>query len=183
METLYHKVDLETGERLDVLSFDPEIETVPNDCFSGWGNRVFFNPVYDFELNDWVEGYSVMDLVRLQIPHKVAELSEQCETVIKYGFYHNDDFFAFYDKDQMNFGQQLSLMLVDETIQVTLWKTENNGIKQFTRQQFIDICKAGERHKRENISRFWQLREYVTTHEFTSIEEFHRFNFGTEIKA
>lgn len=177
----YFKVDVE-GNILDVFLFE-EGDVIPPDHYPGWGPRPFYNPKYNVELGDWVEGRTVMEIIAPLLEAKATELSEQCETVIKYGFYHEGDFFAFYDKDQMNFGQQLSLMLVDDTIVTTMWKTENNGIKQFTREQFINICKAGERHKRENIGRFWQLKQYLLTHEFTSLDEFNAFNFGTEIPA
>ena len=175
----YYKVDAH-GNILGAFLFEDD-DVIPPDHYPGWGGRAFYMPIYSRELGDWIEGLSIEEIMKPRREMKAAELSDQCETVIKYGFYHEGDFFAFYDKDQMNFGQQLSLMLVDETILTTLWKTENNGIKQFTRQQFIDICKAGERHKRANIGHFWQLKNYVLTHDFATVEELDAINFGTEL--
>lgn len=183
MEREFYKIDLQTGERLDVSLFNPEEETVPADYVEGWQGRVFHNPKWDFTINDWVESYSVADIISGMMEQKIELLSQQCETVIKNGFYYGDDFFAFQDKDQTNFSQQLSLMIVDPAILTTYWKTENNGIKQYTREQFIDICKTAERHKRDNIGKFWQLRSYLQTHVFESVEEFQAVEFTAEIPA
>jgi len=98
-----------------------------------------------------------------------------------YGFMHNGDLFQFNDKDQANFNQQLSLMILDESIQSVLWKTENNGVKNFSREDFIEACKAGERHKRNSIGQYWQLKEYVLNTNFSSKEELEAVNFGFTI--
>lgn len=179
MEREFFKIDLTTGERLDVSLFDPDEETIPADYVEGWQGRVFHDPKWDFGLNDWVESHSVADIISKMKDPKIAALSQQCEEVIKAGFYYGEDFFAFQDKDQTNFNQQLSLMIVEPSITMTFWKTENFGIKQFTRDQFIEICKTAERHKRDNIGKFWQLRSYVETHEFTSVDEFNAVSFET----
>lgn len=181
MEKEYFVIDVENGNILDVVLLG-EDEVVPEDHKLGWGtSRSFYNPVWDFELNDWVEGKSFEEILAPIRENKATELSAECESVIKYGFYHEGDFFAFYDKDQANFNQQLSLMLIDGTITSVLWKTENNGIKSFNREQFIAICKAGEQHKRQHIGRFWQIKEYVMKHPFNSVDELQSIAYETGI--
>jgi hypothetical protein len=182
----YHKIDLQTGERLDVLLFDDEATDengnpipVPEDLKLGWGgDRGFYNPKWDFELNDWVEGKPLEEILQPIRQQKVIELNRQCEEAICKGFEHNGDFFQFNDKDQDNFSQQLSLLLLDPSIDSVVWKTENNGVKVFTREQFIEACKVGEHHKRNNIEHYWQLKEYVLTHPFNSVEELQSIDFS-----
>lgn len=50
----YHEVDI-NGKRIAVKSFREGVE-VPPYHFLGWGDRKFFDPKWDFELEDWVEG-------------------------------------------------------------------------------------------------------------------------------
>jgi len=60
----YYKVDLVTGYPLEVLLLDDELKdekgnviSVPADLKKGWGGeRGFHNPIYNFDLDDWVEG-------------------------------------------------------------------------------------------------------------------------------
>ncbi|WP_353856789.1 DUF4376 domain-containing protein [Bacillus sp. Bos-x628] len=110
---------------------------------------------------------------------KVEELNAICNRMILSGFVHDGNEFQFTEVDQANFNQQLSLLLLDPTIDQILWKTENNGIKQFTREKFIDTCKAGESHKRKYIGRYWNLKAYVES--LTDINAINNVNFLTDI--
>jgi hypothetical protein len=172
----FHKVDLTTGERLDVLLIDVNNEGIPEDCKLGWGEG-FYNPKWDFELNRWVEGVTLAEIIEPMRQAKVSELNSQCTKAIETGFTFNGHFFQFNEKDQANFNQQLSLLLLDETVTEVQWKTENNGVQLLTRQQFIDTCKAGEVHKRNNIGHYWQLKQYVLTNDFETTEELQAINF------
>lgn len=178
MEKEYFIIDVESGDILDVVLL-AEGDDVPDDHKQGWGtSRSFHKPVWCFETNDWKEGLTADEILAPMKQAKIEELSAQCQNVIMTGFEHNGDFFQFNDKDQANFNQQLSLMLLDDTIASVLWKTENNGVKNFPRQDFIEVCKAGERHKRNSIGRYWQLKEYVTSHTFGSKEELNAVHFN-----
>lgn len=178
----YIHIDLTTGRRLDVALFDDEIEAIPEDYKEGWGSdRRLFDPVWDFELNDWSESTSLEEILQPVREFKVDQLNQQCQDAIMKGFEYEGDFFQFNDKDQQNFNQQLSILLLDTEANQIVWKTENNGIKVFSREQFIETCKAGERHKRNSIGRYWQLKEYVLTHGFSSVEELEAINFDFEI--
>lgn len=183
----FHKVDMETGERLDVLLLVTKytddgnnvIEAeIPEDCKEGWGERIFHSPVWDFELNDWKEGLSLTELIEPVRQRKVMELSDECNANIEAGFIFEGNEYQFNMKDQSNFNQQLSLILLDETLTSLYWKTENNGIQLLTREQFINTCKAGEFHKRTNIGHYWELKEYIQTQPFSSVEEIEAIDFG-----
>lgn len=175
----YHKVDLETGIVIDTCLFDDEIDIIPDDVKLGWGgDKGFHNPKWDLVANEWVESLSFAEILAPKIQHKINELSDQCNAAIENGYDYNGDFFQFNMKDQSNFNQQLSLLLLDPTITEVLWKTENNGVKMFTREVFIQACKYGETHKRNNIGHYWQLKQYIYTHAFESHEELEAIDYS-----
>ena len=72
-------------------------------------------------------------------------------------------------------------MLLDSTLESVVWKTENNGVKIFDRNHFIEVCKAGERHKRQMISKYWQVKNYVETTNFASADEINAINMNTDV--
>lgn len=110
---------------------------------------------------------------------KIEELNSICNMMILSGYSHDGDDFQFTETDQSNFNQQLSLLLLDDTLDSIIWKTENNGIKQFTREQFIATCKAGELHKRKYIGQYWRLKAYVES--LNDIDNIINVNFNTVI--
>lgn len=112
---------------------------------------------------------------------KIDELNDSCNKAINEGFSFNGSFFQFNPNDQSNFNQQLAFLLMDQDIQTVTWKTENKGIQNFTRDEFIEACKAGEAHKRNNIGKYWTLKQYILTHEFTSVEEIQAIDLTYQI--
>jgi hypothetical protein len=108
---------------------------------------------------------------------KIAELSKECNSAILNGFTHNGDEFGFTMEDQANLTQQMTLLLLDTTIASVDWKTNNNGIKTFTREEFIAICRASESHKRGNIGRFWTLKQTVLNTSYTSVVDLKSVHF------
>jgi hypothetical protein len=178
----FHKIDMNTGERLDVLLIDIANEEVPEDCKEGWSQDYpFYNAKWDLTLNKWIEGADLSLILEPLRKAKVEQLNNDCQVAIHKGFEYNGDFFQFNDKDQANFNQQLSLLLLDSTITEVQWKTENNGVKIFPKEVFIQACKAGEVHKRNNIGRYWQLKNHVLTYDFTTVEELQSITFDTVI--
>lgn len=153
----------------DVLEVNVIKEVVPEGIYT---------PRWDYETKTWVESVTLSELLNPLREAKVDQLNNDCQIAITEGFEHNGDVFQFNDKDQVNFNQQLSLILLDDSLNEVVWKTENNGVKIFTRQEFIETCKAGEFHKRNNIGNYWQLKEYVMTHDFKSVEELNDINFN-----
>lgn len=153
----------------DVLEVNVIKEVVPEGMYT---------PRWDYESKTWVESVTLNELLAPLRELKVDQLNIECQEAITGGFEFEGDLFQFNDKDQVNFNQQLSLILLDETLNSIIWKTENNGVKVFNRQQFIETCKAGEFHKRNNIGRYWQLKEFVMTHDFKSVDELNSIDFN-----
>ncbi len=80
----YLKVDLD-GNVLDVIALDPEEDEIPENHFTGWGDRSFYQPIWDFDLGDWVEGLSQEEIDAINNrPHNPSpeERIEQLEAVI-----------------------------------------------------------------------------------------------------
>jgi len=77
----YYKVDLVTGYPLEVLLLDDELTdgegnviSVPVDMKQGWGgDRGLFNPIYNFEIDDWVEGKPIEEVEYERI--KISDLN------------------------------------------------------------------------------------------------------------
>jgi hypothetical protein len=177
----YHRIDMTTGERLDVLLFSDE-QVVPEDCKLGWGgDRSFYNPIWDFEVNDWVESMPFEQIIAPIKELKEKQIYDECQDAIKAGFEFEGDYFGFTDVDQDNFNQQLSLLLLDPTTEEVEWMTLNNGLKMFPKDKFIQACKAGEAHKRNNISHYRDIVNYINSHTFTSREELYRIDFSFKV--
>jgi hypothetical protein len=173
----YFQIDKETGFPLEVRLFR-EGEEVPENYKPGWGQDVLlYKPKWDFELGQWVETISLEEILGPMRQDKANQLYDECQKAIKAGFTYNGDLFGFNDLDQANLNQQLTLLLVEESEDLIEWKTENNGVKYFTREEFIAACKAGESHKRNNTSKYWALKEYVLTHNFESLQELSSIDF------
>ncbi|MGG1916057.1 hypothetical protein ABFY54_29070 [Priestia megaterium] len=128
-----------------------------------------FTPKWNFETKDWEEGN--MELALSETKRMLTiQYNIECTAYIENGFFYNDDFFSFsMAKDQANFSQQLTFLLARPDITEVLWKTENNGVKTFTRDEFMAICGAGEQWKRTNMSKYWQLEAYIES--LTDLEE------------
>ena len=58
------------------LILNPEKEPIPEDYYLGWGGRGFFDPIYDHEKQDWIEGLSHEEIEELTKPQP-AEPTEQ----------------------------------------------------------------------------------------------------------
>jgi len=176
----FHKIDLQTGIVIDTCLFDDEIQQIPSDCKLGWGEG-FHKPLWDFVENKWIEGLSFNKVLEPKRQAKVEEISNQCNEAIENGFEYEGDLFQFNMKDQSNFNQQLSLLLLDPSITGVQWKTENNGIKLFSKEKFILVCKQGENHKRKSIGRYWQLKQYILSTTFESADELESIDFSFSI--
>lgn len=174
----FHLVDKQTGFPIEVCLIDDE-GYIPENCVKGWGqDEVFYKPRYDFNKGKWVESLPISEIIAPQREGKVNQINLECQAKIRKGFYFGEDFLGFSDTDQANFNQQLSLLLLDPSIDSVIWKTENNGIKKYSREEFIQACKTGEVHKRYSIAHYWRLKEYILTHSFSTLEEFNSIDFS-----
>lgn len=127
---------------------------------------------------------SILNSALLDFHKKVQleRLSNECEVFIKGGFYSSatDAFYAFRDNDQQNFNQQLTMFLIDPTIESIFWKTEDKGVLSHTKEEFIQVCKDGEVHKRNAIGMFWELKEYILSLQDISVIKNITGDFKTE---
>jgi hypothetical protein len=124
---------------------------------------------------------------------KLNDLKLENEARIEEGFLFLGDFFSFSkDKDQANFSQQTSILSFKKAMGMNTsankiqWKTENNGLKIFTEEQFLSICLASETHKRNHIQNFWVESQRLLATEFKSFKEIAEFEFrdiGYEVPA
>ncbi|UOE58059.1 hypothetical protein [Cytobacillus oceanisediminis] len=160
-EQQYFKVDKDTGVILDSFVFDPETDTIPDECVLGWGQG-FLNPVYDWKLNQWVESKSPEEVLAFRREMKINELKEECNLTILNGFLSlNGNSYGFNYHDQMNFTQQKLEMDNDSAITMVAWKSLNNGVVYHTREEFYRVMMDAKSHKNTNIAKYWQLEQRV----------------------
>lgn len=106
----------------------------------------------------------------------INRLSNECNKKILDGFYSEtaQSFLAFSEKDQSNFTQTVSLILLnglkDKPDEIVPWKTENNGVMFFPVSHFLQIIGESEKHKKNNIANFWRIRSKIET-EYTTLAQ------------
>ena len=91
------------------------------------------------------------------------KMSQECKDFILQGFYSavTQSYYGFSEKDQINFNQQLTLMLLDPTVNEVYWKTEDKGVIPHTRDEFIAVCKEGEKHKRHAMRNYYIITDNI----------------------
>lgn len=95
---------------------------------------------------------------------KINELNEACEATILAGFYceANGHYYEFKVYDQLNFTQQYLLLISNPDFTGPIrWKTEDAGVVEHTREEFMTVCQTAELHKRGNIEKYWDLKAQV----------------------
>ncbi|UFJ40091.1 hypothetical protein LOK74_18945 [Brevibacillus humidisoli] len=91
---------------------------------------------------------------------KIAQLDGMAERDILSGFTSQTTghFYRFNQLDQMNFTQQMLLLVADQSIAEVSWKTEDAGVVVHTREQFLAVTNEAEQHKRSLMERYWTLK-------------------------
>jgi hypothetical protein len=132
----YHKIDLQTGIRLDVCLFDDEkvdaegnLIPIPDDYRLGWGEGIH-NPVWSFELNSWIEGKTEQEFLDEARISKDAELNLACKNSILSGFTHvinGIEYWFSYDAEaQANF--QGAVTVFDKGLATSInWTVKKDG--------------------------------------------------------
>jgi len=94
---------------------------------------------------------------------KILILDEECQNRILLSFTCDavGNTFSFDAFDQINFNQQYIILIGDASVATVEWKTEDVGIKTFTREQFLQIIKSAENHKRSLRKKYWNLKAFV----------------------
>ena len=115
---------------------------------------------------------------------KIKDLDRKCEETILSGFTIPDDttytnlignHYGFDLYDQLNFNMQMTYLSEISATEPIYWKTENKGVLPHTIDEFKEVCRYAERHKRGNIEKYWSLKEQVLN--ATSIEEIEAINW------
>lgn len=156
------EVDLldENGNRNPLL--DSPFLVPPN-------SQGFWRPKWDFEKKEWTEG-DMDTAIKMTKESKKQQFKTECDEVVERGFLYNGDSFDFRkDEGRANLESQLLFLLAFQDEESIAWKTENNGVKIFSRDEFFNICKAGKEHYRENTGALWKLEAYIDG--LTSLEE------------
>lgn len=154
----YHKVDLQTGERLDVLLLDSNGD-IPEDCKRGWGEG-FHNPIWDFKQDTWVEGRDYNEILDEAKRDKDIELNMACEQSILAGFNHTIDgveyHFSYDSQAQQNFGDSRALLTEGVITQIP-WTVKLNGeyARIIVTKEIMDgLTVTVLLHKTNNISKY-----------------------------
>lgn len=110
---------------------------------------------------------------------KLKEIDVANQEYIQKGFYSSalgvSHFYRFNkEEDQLNFNQQISILILNHAIDTVYWKTEDAGVLLHNRNQFIQVINDATAHKQNSISYYWQLKSQVlnatTKEELSSIE-------------
>jgi hypothetical protein len=101
-------------------------------------------------------------------------LKDKCEESIEKGFTATNGYLYRTNRDdQINMVGQRDELLEDESISEVLWKTEDAGYIQHTREEWLSIYKQGFAHKKEQLFKYDMLKQQVnnalTHEEITSI--------------
>lgn len=120
------------------------------------------------------------DVISFLLECKIEKLLKEREAKIGKGFYSEvtNYFYKFSVIDQGNFTQQLALLLIDNENNAIAWRTDKGAIVH-TRNEFIAVCKDGEKHKRKWMGLSWivesdliaNVKEYEQLFEIKSFEE------------
>ena len=102
------------------------------------------------------------EVISFMLESVVKRLMVECDRIVDSGFHSSvkDASYAFSQADQANFTQQLTLLLVTDAQEV-IWRTRDKGLLPHTREEFIDVCKDGEKHKRKWIGNLWTVEHYL----------------------
>lgn len=128
----------------------------------------FWLPKWDFENLKWTEGDPETAL-KMKKEERKQQFKQECNELIESGFTHDNDRFFFDKEAQLDFTMQLTYMNAGLAGDEITWKTMDNDVKIYTKEQFFAICQAGNNHYRENKGALWRLEVYIDN--LTSLDE------------
>ena len=134
---------------------------------------------YEHALNNgYIESYYFTDPIRDDLEtvknNLINGMNKICEQKIEAGFYSDatgtSHLYRFNKaEDQLNFNQQISMMILVPTISEVYWKTEDAGVVLHTRDQFFGVIGHAAIAKQGKINRYWALKDYIL--KSTTLEE------------
>jgi hypothetical protein len=155
----YYQVD-ENGRIIEVYTFRDGDKDIPSNCFKGWGDRVIHNPIWSFELNDWIDGGDPIDILEDYKKSKAEELSKACQQSIYNGFeyeingvtYH----FSYDTEAQLNF-QGVERLFAQGIVEEVMWTVKKDGQYMripITKEILDELALVMLNHKNANISKY-----------------------------
>lgn len=176
---IYVKIDSEKVIR-DCITYEHEgfvkveVEEIPYGILGGWfklenGKIVEYPELKPLsqevelqkikeKLQTATEYYNELDVEQASLEEmKVArngKLKEECNAAINAGFVSGENEFSFDEKDQSNFTQRLITIALGAEGPFK-WKTKNNGVVEFTKEEFLAVVGNAEAHKIEQQEKFW----------------------------
>lgn len=114
---------------------------------------------YDLETGGFRHVVPSVDFSTLQ-QKKIEELDQACESAIMTGFQSKTTgyFYRFNRDDQLNFTQQMLLMIANPSNTEVVWKTEDAGPILHSKDEFLSVVSEAETHKRGCMQRYWELK-------------------------
>jgi hypothetical protein len=111
---------------------------------------------------------------------KIEILKEQCEITIEAGFTaSNGHAYRTNRDDQINMIGQKDELTIDTSIATVMWKTEDVGYFQHTREEWLKIYNEAFAHKKATLFRYDSLKKLIN--EATSHDEIIAINWDTQI--
>lgn len=95
---------------------------------------------------------------------RINLLKDECSEAIYEGFTSSLGYeFGFQPHDQINFTQQMLLIVADKNSEITIiqWKTKNQGIVKLTKEEFLQIVEEAKQHKLNQQQKYWMKEELV----------------------
>lgn len=129
------------------------------------------------KLNDLSVSHSIEDLsARIEIIEKMKEdkrneINQKCRNSIFSGFKSvtTGHKYGYKEHDQINFNEQKTDMISDQTITSVEWKTEDAGVVVHSRDDFLKVCDEAKIHRKSNMEKYWTIESLIES--ATTIEE------------
>jgi hypothetical protein len=141
---------------------------LPENCTEKELHQPNWKPVFNKELNDWVETITDVELVTQYSPAKIQELNQKCEETILGRFsveLPNGTYeFSYDEKAQSRFNGTSSLFLADLITEIP-WTAYLNGERvriTLNKEDFNKVSVAALSHCNNNIIKYNDLLEQVT---------------------
>lgn len=184
-EVFFHEnLTQRSYEEFENLTAEEKTNIVLNEVTQILGDPIYENVVRkiaqreDAVVKGYMQVYNpvapVVDDVEVYRNYLLVGIDNKCQKRIEDGFYSSalgvPHFYRFLkNEDQLNFNQQLSMILLNTSITEVMWKTQDAGILLHDKNQFLQVVNDAATHKQSKIARYWQIKAQILV--ATSLEE------------
>lgn len=155
----YFQVDTQ-GKIVGTEFFEPQ--DAPPNYKLGWGDVIFFDPIWDYATGEWKENRELEEVLASTRNQKLGEMSNMCQESILAGFYSrvNGVEYKFkYDREaQLNFQDAYNLFQNNLLLEVG-WTVRIGEEKQrikLNKATFTGVYTDAIKHKNENINHLYE---------------------------